>query len=64
MNKNLQSKSPTPIGWVDYLDIWAKTKKSKYNDLDFLDILHTTRKSRPRTRGTVSDEKPSLNEPL
>ena len=57
MNKNWESKSPTPIGWVDYLDIWAKTKKSKFNDLDFLDSLQTTRKSRPRTRGAVSDRK-------
>ena len=57
MTKKSQSKSPTPIGWVDYLDIWAKTKISKNHDLDFLDSLQTTRESRPRTRGPVGNTK-------
>ena len=35
--KKIQSKSPTPIGWVDYLDIWTKSKKSKNCNLDILD---------------------------
>ena len=57
MTKKSQSKSPTPIGWVDYLDIWTKTKNSKYFDLDFLDILQITKESRPRSRGPVSKAK-------
>jgi len=36
--QNLESKSPTPIGWVDYLDIWAKSKTSKKCHLDLLDF--------------------------
>ena len=57
MTKKTQSKSPTPIGWVDYLDIWAKAKNSKNYDLDFLDPLQTTRESRLRTRGPVRNIK-------
>jgi len=53
MNKNWQSKSPTPIGWVDYLDIWAKSKISKNCNLDFLDFSSTTRESTHRARGAV-----------
>ena len=37
MTKKCQSKSPTLIGWVDYLDIWAKSKVSKNCSLDILD---------------------------
>ena len=32
------SKSPTLIGWVDYLDIWAESNLSKFQLLDFLDF--------------------------
>jgi hypothetical protein len=60
MKKKSQSKSPTPIGWVDYLDIWAKAKNSKNYDLDFLDSLQTTRKSRPRLRSPVCNAKANL----
>ncbi len=56
MNTKNQSKSPTPIGWVDYLDIWAQTKNSKNHDLDFLDTFHTTNESRPRSRGPVRNK--------
>ena len=57
MIKKSSPISPTPIGWVDYLDIWAKTKNSKYFDLDILDSLQTTRESRSRTGGPVRNAK-------
>ncbi len=36
--KKSQSKSPTPIGWVDYLDSWAESKIANLVRLDFLDF--------------------------
>jgi hypothetical protein len=39
MKKNLQSKSPNPIGLLDYFDIWAASRKSKKAVLDFFDSL-------------------------
>ena len=56
MNTKNQSKSPTPIGWVDYLDIWAKSKISKTRDLDFLDILQKYSIESPRSRGPVCNK--------
>ena len=39
MIKKKLSKSPTPIGWVDYLDIWTESNKSKFPELDFFGLL-------------------------
>ena len=35
--KTFQSQNPTSIGWVDYLDTWAKSKIFQNFNLDFFD---------------------------
>jgi hypothetical protein len=56
MNKNLQSKSPTPIGWVDYLDIWAKSNNFKNCNLDILDFSSNDMSVGFRSRGPVRNK--------
>ena len=53
MNKKSQSKSPTPIGWVDYLDYWIESNFSKNMHLDYLDSSIKHYKSRFRTWGPM-----------
>ena len=36
--KKMQSKSPTLIGWLDYLDSWAESNLPKLRLLDYLDF--------------------------
>ena len=63
MNKKSQSKSPTPIGWVDYLDYWAESKFSKNMYLDYLDSYIKHPLEQFRTRGPVSNKKLSPGRP-
>jgi len=53
MNKKSQSKSPTPIGWVDYLDYLAESKFSKNMRLDYLDSCINHPLEQFRSRGTA-----------
>lgn len=57
MNKKSQSKSPTPIGWVDYLDYWAESKFSKNMHLDYLDSCTSPQLEPFGTRGPVPNKK-------
>lgn len=55
--KNIESKSPTSIRWVDYLDIWAKSKISKNCNLDFLDFSSPKMKGRSRPWSPANNSK-------
>jgi hypothetical protein len=63
MNKKSQSKSPTPIGWVDYLDYWAESKFSKNMHLDYLDSCINHPLEQFRTRGPASNKELSPDRP-